>query len=116
MELTKEEIKRIIDYEVIVDCYTDDEANMGWAIFMEENLHFPFEAEYMVKQSGEFQWRKVTVVNNETDETNFGLNQYYVEVELDEMIVPVSLDELRNIEADSETKRTLQVWKNRNLY
>ena len=32
MKLTKAEIEQIIDYEVVVDCYSEEEANMGWAI------------------------------------------------------------------------------------
>jgi len=34
MKLTKVEIEEIIDYEIVVDCYSDEEVNMGWAIYM----------------------------------------------------------------------------------
>ena len=116
MELTKEEIQKIIDYEIVVDCYTDEEANMGWAIYMEDNIYYPFEAEYLVKQkSGENEWRKVQVIANETDESSFDGGDYYVEIELDDLLIPVRIDELRNINADEETMKTLQVWKHYNL-
>lgn len=116
MKLTKEEIEIIIADEIVVDCYTE-EVNMGWAIYMEENLHYPFEAEYLVKKkSGKSQWRKVSVVNNETDESNFDGNSYYVEIELDEIIIPARLDELKIVKADEETMETLQVWKSRTNY
>jgi hypothetical protein len=39
---------RIID-EIIVDAYTDEERAMSWYYYLEDELHFPFEAE-CVKQ------------------------------------------------------------------
>ena len=116
MKLTKAEIKKIIDYEVVVDCYDEHEFMMGWAIYMEDNINYPFEAEYLVKKrSGEKYWQKVIVVNNESDELDFNIEAYYVEIELDEMLFSARLDELRNIKADEETMRTLEVWKYRNI-
>lgn len=117
MKLTKKEIQRIINYEIVVDCYTEEEANMGWAIYMEENLNYPFEAEYLVKKkSGERLWKKVEVVNNETDESSFDGGQYYLEIELDDILISANLHELRNIKADSETMKALKVWSFRNQY
>jgi len=58
MNLTKEEIEKIIDDEIVVDCYSEEEANMGRAIYMEDHINYPFEAEYEVrKKSGERQWK-----------------------------------------------------------
>jgi len=116
MELTKEEIEKIIDYQIVVDCYTEEEVNVGWAIFMEENLNFPFKAEYLEKRSGRNQWRTVNVINNETDETNFEGDDFYVEIEFDEIFISVSLDELRNIKADKDTMKAIEVWNSRNSY
>ncbi|WKN41847.1 calcium-binding protein [Tunicatimonas pelagia] len=117
MKLTKEEVQEIIDYEIVVDCYTEEEANMGWAIYMEENISYPFEAEYEVKKRpGERQWKKVQVVNNETDESSFDGGDYYVEIEYEEIVIPVRIDELRNIVADEETTQALQVWQSRNAW
>ena len=114
MNLTKKEIENIIDYEVVVDCYTEEEANMGWAIYMEKSLNYPFDAEYLVrKKTGENQWRKVSVINNKTDESSFDGGLYYVDVELDEIIISVSIDELKNIKGDETTMKALQVWNSR---
>ena len=116
MPLTEEEIRYIIDYEVIVDCYDDDEVNMGWGIYMGENISYPFEAEYEVKKkSGLREWQKVKVVNNKTDEDSIGGGKYFVEIEINDMIILANLDELRNINADEETMKTIQVWQNRNI-
>ncbi|MEM9847963.1 MAG: calcium-binding protein [Bacteroidota bacterium] len=79
MKLTQEEIDAIIDDEITVDCYTDEEANMGWAIYMEESLNYPFKAEYLVKKkAGGSEWKAVTVVSNKTDESNFNGGSFYV--------------------------------------
>jgi len=116
MPLTQEQIDHIITYEVVVDCYEDHEVYMGWAIYMNENLNCPFEAEYQVKKkSGEREWRKVVVVGSETDDGNFTGGTYYVEIDIDGMVIPANLDELRNIKADEETMKTLQVWQHRNI-
>ncbi len=117
MKLTTTEIEEIIDYEIIVDCYEEEEVNMGWAIYMEENIYYPFEAEYQVKKKdGKRLWSNVKVVGNETDESNFEGGSYYVEVEYNDILIPVDLDKLRNIEADEETMKALQVWQYRNNY
>ncbi|MEM1123483.1 MAG: calcium-binding protein [Bacteroidota bacterium] len=110
MKLTKAEIKQIIDYEIVVDCYSDEEANMGWAIFMEENIHYPFDAAYQMKRKdGQKLWTKVKVVGKETDESNYEGGAYYVEVEYDGIIIPADLDKLRDIEANEETMKAIQI-------
>jgi len=116
MKLSKEEIRNIIEDEIIVDCYDEEETNMGWAIYMEDNINYPFEAEYLVKRrSGEKQWKKVEVINNETDESSFHGGKYYVEIEYTDIVIPVRVEELKNIKADEETMIALQVWKYRNV-
>ena len=116
MKLAKAAIESIINYEVVVDCYTEEEANMGWAIYMEKSLNYPFGAEYLVrKKSGENQWRKVSVIKNKTDESSFDGGPYYVDIELDDIIISVSIDELRNIKGDETTIKALQVWRYRGV-
>ena len=117
MKLTLSEIEEIINDEIVVDCYDEGKVNMGWAIYMEENIYYPFEAEYQVKKKdGKRLWTKIMVVGNETDDSNFEGRNYYVEVEYNDIIVPADLDKLRNIKADSETMKALQVWQHRNNY
>ena len=66
--INKKEIQEIITYEVIVDCYDDDEeANIGWAIFLSENIYYPFEAEYEVKKK---RWFKILEEGNRNGERN----------------------------------------------
>ena len=50
---------------------------MGWAIYMEENIYYPFEAEYQVKKKdGKRLWSKVSVIGNETDDACEGYGHY----------------------------------------
>lgn len=60
--------------------------------------------------------KKSKVVNNETDDSNFGDNAFYVEIELNDFIVPVEILTLKNIKADDETLKTIQVWKYENRH
>jgi hypothetical protein len=41
-----------IDYEVIVDCYDDNEVAMGWYYYIAEKLVFPIPATVQLKQRG----------------------------------------------------------------
>lgn len=117
MYLSEEEIREIIEEEIEVDCYHEEEVNMSWATYLGDTIFYPFEAEYLVKKkSGETSWKKVIAVNNETDESSFMGKDYYVEIEINDMIIPVKLKSLRNVEADAETLQALQVWENKNSH
>ena len=118
MKLSKKEIIEIIQDEITVDAYGDDEVSSGWSVFMEDNINYPFEAEYKIKwKNGKSIWKKIIVLRNESSSSStFPEANYYVEVELDEMIISVKLDDLRKVNGDLETQRALEVWKNRNSY
>lgn len=115
MKLTKKEIEAIIEDEIIVDAYDDYEVRAGWVCYMEDNLVFPFWADYTIKKAqGKSALERVKVVEAEIDEQT--INNIYVEVEYNEMLIPVPLDELKNIEADKETQQAIQVWEHRGEY
>ena len=82
MTLSNKEIRIIIEDEITVDCYGDEEINLGWAVYMEDNIFYPFEAEYKVRfKNGKNQWSKVRVVSNESSQANYNGGDYYVEIE-----------------------------------
>lgn len=119
MALTKEEIKEIIENEIIVDAYGDEEVNVGWATYMEDNLSFPFEAEYLVRKASKpNEWKKVKIIENYTNSSNYEGGEYYLSALLEDvdMIIPVEISELRNVEADEDTLDTLQIWESKNKY
>lgn len=110
MKLTKQQIQERIDYEIIVDCYDEDEANYGWEIFMLENINYPFEAEYQVKfANGKREWQTVKVVG-EAIKGDYQGGDWYVEIEVNGMLTMANLNSLRKIQADEETDETLQIW------
>ncbi|WP_338812199.1 calcium-binding protein [Bernardetia sp. Wsw4-3y2] len=119
MPLTRKEIKEIIENEIIVDCYTDEEAETGWATYMEDNLNFPFEAEYLVRKASKpNEWKKVKIIENYTNSSNYEGGDFYLSALLEDvdMIIPVEIGELRNVEADEQTLDTLQIWKSKDKY
>lgn len=119
MKLTKKEIKEIIENEIIVDAYGDEEVNTGWATYMENNLNFPFEAEYLVrKASGKNEWKKVKIIGNDSNDSNYEGGEYYLSALLEDvdMIIPVEISELKNVKADEQTLQTLQIWESKDNY
>ena len=114
MQLTKEEIKDIIEDEVTVDCYNEYEAYTGWGCYMDDNMNFPFEAEYLVKKrSGEKVWKKLNVVRADEDNDVYNGGEYNVEIELDDIVISVNINKLKNAEADEMTMQALQVWRHK---
>jgi len=109
MQLSPKEIERIDEIEV--DCYKEHEVNLGWYIFLNENLNYPFEAEYQIsKADGNSSWNKVKVIASESTEDDFNRNEFYVTIEVNELIIPTRLSRLKNIIADEGTIKTLQIW------
>jgi hypothetical protein len=90
---------------------------MGWAIYMTEKLNYPFEASYLAKVvSGKSEWQKVKVVANYTNEDDFDMHNFFVEIEFNDLLITIDLDDLKDIEADEQTMEALQVWNVRNNY
>lgn len=119
MPLTEKQIDDIVHYKIIVDAYEDFKVYMGWAIYMEENLSFPFEAEYLVRKAkGESEWKKVGIIGIETDSSDFNGGNYYLSAVLEDvnMVIPVEVNDLKNIKADEHTLNTLQVWSHKDKY
>ena len=84
--------------------------------YIEDNLNFPFEAEYLVrKASGANEWKKVSIVGNHTDSSDYSGGEYYLSATLNkiDMIIPVKMSELRNVKADEDTLDTFQIWRYR---
>jgi len=114
MDLTKAQIEHIIDYEILSDAYDDAEANMGWQTYMGDNMFYPFEADCkLTKANGQKIWQKIKVVGNIYDDDDNYYNgwDYYVAIEIDDWIFPAKLADLKNIVADIDTLRTIQIWK-----
>lgn len=109
--LTKEEIQHKIDYEIVVDCYDDYEVATGWLITMSEELEFPFEAmAELKKKDGSTEHKTVQIVSLESDEDDFQGNDFFLNMEHGEYIVPIAYSQLSNIVASEQTLELFQCW------
>lgn len=114
MYLSQEEIEKIIANEIEVDCYTEEEAIMGWYYYLADGLNFPFKAKYLQKKrNGENEWIEVEVIGKYSDEDEFNGEEFYVEIELHDMLIPARLSELRNLKISEEEEKVIEVWNYR---
>jgi Calcium binding len=109
--LTKEEIQHKIDYEIIVDCYDDYEVAVGWITTMNDEIDFPFTATAELKRKdGSVEHKTVQIVGLESDEDDFHGNDFFLNMEHDEYIVPIAYSKLTNIVASEQTLELFQCW------
>jgi Calcium binding len=110
--MTEEEIKQIIDYEITVDAYDDEEVSMGWYCFMSETLEFPFKAVATIKKrNGTIEERTVEVVEDATNGNRFRGETYYVNVDYEGVLMKVEVADLKPINASANTLKAITVWK-----
>lgn len=111
MTLSEEEIQKIIEDEIQVDAYSETEINMGWEIFMDEQLSYPFEADYMIKfADGRKENTKIEVIKGLDNQSN-NIPNYLVEAIYNGLIIQVKLSDLNNIESNEDTKKAIAVWR-----
>ncbi|MDZ7899427.1 MAG: calcium-binding protein [Arcicella sp.] len=109
--LTQEEIQDKIDYEIVVDCYDDYEVAIGWLTTMGEEIVFPFTATAeLKKKDGSTEHKTVQIVGLESDEDDFHGNDFLLNMEIGEYVVPVAFSQLTNIVASEETLELFQCW------
>jgi hypothetical protein len=108
----EKELKEIIDYEIIVDCYGDWEVESSWEIYLEENLEFPFKAKAEIKQlNGNLKIKNIEAI----DFAGLNLNQkkFYLDMRLanSENIFQISASKIKSVFANDEVKEVFEVWK-----
>ena len=110
--MTEQEIKNIIEDEIVVDANGDDEVFMGWYYFMMETLEFPFKAVVPIKKrNGKTEEHTVEVVEDATDAERFKCQAYYVNVDYEGVLMKVEVADLKPINASEETLKAIDVWK-----
>lgn len=113
MKLTKKQIENIIEDEIEVDAYDDNEVDTGWETFMDDNLYYPFDAECKIRRNDtKDTYEKVKVIGENT-RYNHGSKIYCVDVVFSGFVFTVRLEDLREIKAEKETLRALLVWRGR---
>jgi hypothetical protein len=110
MPAIDEEQEERIHNEIIVDAYDDEEVQMGWYYYLQENLHFPFQAIYPIKQrSGGYKQQQVEVVELIPEE-EFD-QKILVGIAYEEDVFYVPLLDLQITEADEETRQAYGDWQ-----
>ena len=110
--MTEKEMQNLIDNEITVDCYDDDEANMGWYYFMSESLEFPFMAKVIIKKTdGKKEESTVEVVSNATNSDRFNGGGFYVNVAYQGILMKIEVRDLKPINASENTLKALTVWQ-----
>jgi hypothetical protein len=105
-----EERNERIELEILVDAYTADEQVMGWHIYLEETMEFPFEArctetqEVSPLEDGE----TVRVIGKPSSEPS--LRQQFVTIQWMDREFGVPLSQLEPVEASTTTEQAVSDW------
>jgi hypothetical protein len=96
-----------IKMEIIVDAYTQDEQAMGWHIYLEETIDFPFEARCIEEQevSPLEKGEVVRVVAKPSSEPS--LRQQFVTIEWMDREFGVPLSQLEPVDASDDTQQAV---------
>lgn len=110
--MTEEQIRQIIEEEIIVDAYDDDEVNMGWYYFIAEGLSFPFQAMAKIKKrDGSTEEYVGTVVEDATDEERFRGETFYVHIDYKGTLMKIEIRDLTIVDATTENHKVIEIWK-----
>lgn len=105
-----EEREERIKMEITVDAYTEYEQALGWRIYLEETMDFPFEArcteEREVSPLSEGETVRVVGVSD----TEPSLRQQFVTVEWSGSELGVPLRQLESVAASEETEQAIADW------
>lgn len=105
-----EEREERIKMEIIVDAYTQDEQAMGWHIYLEETMDFPFEARCIEEQevSPLEEGETVRVIGKPSSEPS--LRQQFVTIEWMDREFGVPLSQLEPVDASDDTEQAVSDW------
>lgn len=103
-----------IDMEIVVDAYNDEERAMGWYCYLEDNLNFPFKANWVRKgrKSLSAEAKEVEVLEMSSEEEC--LHDMFVEILYKDAtgddVFSARLSDIKPIDADSETQEAIADW------
>lgn len=105
-----EEREERIKTEIIVDAYTREEQAVGWKIYLEETMDFPFEARCIEEREVSPLSESETVQVVGIPQTEPSLRQQFVAVEWNGSELGVPLRQLEPVEASEDTKQAIADW------
>jgi hypothetical protein len=108
--LRDEEREQRIAMEIIVDAYSADEQAMGWYVYLEQQLQFPFFAKCIVQRS-----ISPLRVGDEAEITGMApeeecQHEMFVLTRWDRGDLAVPLSQLEGLGVDKQTRRAICDW------
>lgn len=99
-----------IAFEIVVDCYNEEDRSTGWHCYLEENLKFPFQAECINERRGSpLRKREQATVTGMSD-VEFCSNEMFVDIEWSGRTVAVPLELLKPVKSDGKTVEAIEDW------
>ncbi|MDD5673392.1 MAG: calcium-binding protein [Chitinivibrionales bacterium] len=106
--------ERRITYEIVVDCYNEEESSTGWHCYLEESLKVPFQAECIKRKPGSPLRKGEIIKIIAMSDLDLCSHEMIVDIELLGRKFAVPLDQLRPIKANKKTIEAVEdrhYWK-----
>jgi hypothetical protein len=100
---------RII-YEIVVDCYNEEERSMGWHCYLEESLKFPFQVVCITEKRGSPLKKSETVKAIAMSDFKLCGNEMFVDTEWESRPLAVPLSQLKPVKANKKTTEAIEDW------
>jgi hypothetical protein len=99
-----------ITYEIVVDCYNQEERATGWHCHLEENLKCPFLAECIKERRGSplRKTEKVKIVA--MSDIDLCSHEMFVDIKWAGRTLAVPLDQLRPVKANKKMSESIEDW------
>lgn len=110
MTTRDEERDKRIKMEIIVDAYTREEQAMGWNIYLEETMDFPFKGRCIEEREVSPLAVGETVRVVGMPRTEPSLRQQFVTVEWKNTELGVPLRQLEPVDASDDTEQAIEDW------
>jgi hypothetical protein len=100
----------IIDNEILIDTYNDEEVASAWYSYMEDHMGFPFEAECLFKNA-----TSPLKVGESVDVTGLGEiescdHKIHIKISFCDRKFDIPLLDLKPVNADDETLIAIRCW------
>jgi hypothetical protein len=105
-----EEREHRITYEIVVDCYNEEERATGWHCYLEEKLKFPFKAECIKERRGSPLRKGEHVKVTGMSDVEFCSHEMFVDIEWSGRTVAVPLELLKPAKSDRKTVEAIEDW------
>jgi hypothetical protein len=99
-----------IEMEIVVDAYGEEERAMGWHVYLDDNLRFPFKGRCIVERRTSPLRVGETVRVEEMAPEDDCMHEMFVIVEWSGRKLGVPLAQLEGVGVDDETRQAIEDW------